>query len=701
MATINNTANAASVGISSTINKASPTTSPTQTPQNAASSNATQNAVAGQNAPSQSPLKSSATDILRRNLGLAPSVKTTQAPILQSDELNLRLQSLVNKLLGELISSGKLSPNTLKEGARLNFAPNFSAELKNLLSELQKNELFKEVAQKIQNALNSANALTPELLREGLKNSGLFFEARLKGLLDPQSLPYSFHRLLGAIKSLDNKLLQGEIFVLADKQMNPDESLRALKDILQGQKTLQSLENTPFASAFKLLKNLENTAKHIAKNPLLMQNTIKSLAKHTLSGIEQLLPSLQKALAKPELLATNAPLKEFGESLKNLILILKSLANNGKIEPSLMQNPAKSTNTKSLAKPDFTGDLNDGIFKKQNDGGAKFVEIDENLPKNSQNLQNSEKNSQEMPKNSRNLGENQKAETKNSQNLQEKSENLQAKNENLQKLANAQQNTLLEMQTPTNPQMPNKIKNLIFLNKGTQLFDLEKLSQALANTVLKLKESLKSIDNKAFEATKNLQEINFLERALSQAQKDLGKIAQKNELAEFEGLKNDIKSTLLQTATLAKSANEDAVANQANRMLAQIEFSQLLSLANDDISTHLPFFWEDLKDSKLAFKGGKQGKYYARINLHFSKLGEIDILLALTSDKYLDINIMAENEAFRRLIYEHSHELRGALSKAGLINSHFFVGDIVRNRHFDAPNFDRNYDFEMGIDKHA
>ena len=125
-----------------------------------------------------------------------------------------------------------------------------------------------------------------------------------------------------------------------------------------------------------------------------------------------------------------------------------------------------------------------------------------------------------------------------------------------------------------------------------------------------------------------------------------------------------------------------------------------MSLANDSINTYLPLFWEDLSESRVIFKRGKKDKYYAQIKLHFAKLGELDILIALKQDKYLDINIMAENKEFRRRIYEHSHELRRALSKAGLLSSNLFVGDIIRSK-LAPSNTERNYEFAMGLDKKA
>ena len=102
----------------------------------------------------------------------------------------------------------------------------------------------------------------------------------------------------------------------------------------------------------------------------------------------------------------------------------------------------------------------------------------------------------------------------------------------------------------------------------------------------------------------------------------------------------------------------------------------------------------------MIFKRGKKDKYYAQIKLNFAKLGELDIFIALKQDKYLDISIMAQDISFRKRIYEHSHELRRSLSKAGLLSSNLFVGDIIRSK-LAPTSPQRDYEFSLGVDKRA
>ncbi|MCW1360689.1 flagellar hook-length control protein FliK [Campylobacter jejuni] len=229
--------------------------------------------------------------------------------------------------------------------------------------------------------------------------------------------------------------------------------------------------------------------------------------------------------------------------------------------------------------------------------------------------------------------------------------------------------------------------------------ELEKLNKDLSALSRKINEGLKILDNDARNAKINLNDIKNIDNKLELSIKDLSKVTIRNNAEISDEIQNDIKSTLFQVSNLAKNLENDAVLNQANRLLAQIEINQLLSLANNSINTFLPFFWEDLNDSKIIFKRGKKDKFFAQIKLEFAKLGELDVLVALNNDKYIDINIMVENTEFRKIIYQNAHELKRSISKIGLLGSHFFVGDIIRTE-FKNQKL-KDYDLDIGIDKKA
>ena len=763
------------------------------------------------------PKESALTGSLKKNLGLNTA---TQAKFVNfgDEDLNLKLKSLVNKVLDQLFAKGSLNSKLAQQSERLNFAPNFSNEIKFLVSEMKKSDIFSELLGKLEQILKPASEVKADNLAPLFKNSGVFFEAKLKDALSPDTLPKSFHSLLNAIKSLSSPKIAEQIINLATKDLDPKSSLNELKNILNAQKdeNAKVLQNTNFKTLLALGAKLENFKNYISKNPNFAQSHIKELSASILKQLDRLESSFKQELARPENLALKETkfLKDLNQSFLSLKNTLKAFSNgdfSAVKQPNLSANLGANLNATSSAsapKTSFAESANNEFVSvSENADESNSAKADEkgilnekeklNEPKQegkisnpqesktnttnestkAQNATNSTLQANESEPNSApktpTQQENAKGENtsqkpnsapanaaeseianetaqKNSPNADKNAPNLNknenAKNQpNLTNATNPADKANLANKTDTNalnsnstktnqPNTPNpqnpaqanlnetkiaqdkatpqneplkftqnetpQVKNLIFANEKAQMPELEHLNKALATLARRANESLSQLDSGAQEAKTNLADIKNLEHKIKRASKDLAQIAPKNGEQISNELKNDIKSTLLQVANAAKNDGNEAVANQANRLLAQIEFNQLMSLANDSINTYLPLFWEDLNESKVIFKRGKKDKYFAQIKLNFAKLGELDILIALKQDKYLDINIMAEHKAFRKTIYEHSHELRRALSKAGLLSSNFFVGDIIRSK-LAPQGVGRDYEFQMGIDKRA
>ena len=733
----------------------------------------------------QSPKESALVSSLKKNLGLNAATQERLANLGDGD-LNLKLKSLVNKVLDQLFAKSSPSAKLASQQEKLNFAPNFSNEIKFLVSEMKKSDIFSELAGKLEQILKPASELKADNLVPLFKNSGVFFEAKLKDALNPNALPKSFHDLLSAIKSLSSPQIAAQIVELADKDLDPKSSLNQLQSI-------------PFKTLLALSAKGENFAHYISKNPNLAQEKLTQIATNILKGLQKLEPSFRQELARPEnlTLPDTSALKELNQAFNKLTQTLKALINGEKLnfsQANSVQTPTNSpthtpTNTpNSTLKSEFfeskenapnsTNQANAGANSSQtkpnpntnspllNDENTETKsplqsQDDENKPnlndKTAQNAQNAkdstnlkEPNSaQNAPKGENlsekgsnlppNADENENLQNTKAQNTPQSDnpkENLKPQNSLNQNDKTAQESaknppnsaakadtnapkTTPQTQSSQSPQnatssplqenlnseqakqnQATQVKNLIFANEKAQMPELERLSKELAAVARKADESLKRLDLNAQNAKLNLSDIKNIEHKIAQASKDLAQIAPKDMAQLNDELKNDIKSTLLQVANAAKDDGNEAVANQANRMLAQIEFNQLMSLANDSINTYLPLFWEDLNESRVIFKRGKKDKYYAQIKLNFAKLGELDIFIALKQDKYLDISIMAQDISFRKRIYEHSHELRRSLSKAGLLSSNLFVGDIIRSK-LAPTSPQRDYEFSLGVDKRA
>ncbi|OOX95632.1 flagellar hook-length control protein FliK [Campylobacter coli] len=737
--------------------------------------------------------KESLSQALKQNLGLNKNASDEEVLTrLVQNETSTKLKELVNKLLDQINAQKNPDSPMLKQGKTLNLAPNFANELKVLSTELAKSDTFTQVLDKLNQILKPASEIKNSNLAPLLKNSGIFFEAKLKDALNEELLPKSFHSLISTIKSLSSEKLNTQIAQLANANLSPKDTLKELKNIISSNKNenKQILNQSSFKALLNLSSKLENFKNYIAKNPSHTQEKILPIASKIAKELSAIKNDFFKALNRPEnlmikdtkLLKQSAwAFEKLENTLKNILgdhfpktpqkeSILESLLNS---KENIKNEPIKNENIKEDAKTqkedivkhdEYTeeespnsnikkGESEEKLTqtpKKENVLDDNDVDVKQDIKKETnlesqedfhlkedQNLDSKTENRKDNTQDSKNKTEENQAEnnTKNSTSNQDKikdekqekiKENITKENpkfyetktenktsanthnpnnnpSNTQNTNNSQNTQQLNNQTTQNIIKnqefikQNIVKNLAFSVENLDLEQVQDLSKSLSNLSRKLNESLKELEPHTQNAKLNQAELKTLEHKLNLSIKDLAQIKPKTEQDIAESLHHDVKSTLLQISNLAKNEGNEAVYNQANRLLAQIELNQLMSLANDSINTYLPFSWEDLDDSKIMFRRGKKDKFFAQIKLEFAKLGDLEILISLNNEKYIDINIMAENVEFRKTIYENAHELKRNINKAGLLSANFFVGDIIRSK-FDTRNA-KNLDLEMGMDK--
>ncbi|ELU5093368.1 flagellar hook-length control protein FliK, partial [Campylobacter upsaliensis] len=493
----------------------------------------------------------------------------------------------------------------------------------------------------------------------------------------------------------------------------------------------------------ELSQKLDNFKKYINKNPQLAESKIGSLAQNFAKELAKIKDDFIKILSKPENLLVKDPvllkqaMQSFEKLQNHLDKIIQKAESGVKIEnedllKELLESQDEPLKTKGELKaqdePEERIKEHKEELKSEKEKNENEEEIERELEK--EEVQKEDFSKDEKLENAEeNVGENLEKDTeKNAENLDKEVVKKQADIKEEPKEQKHQAKEIAKEQVREYPkealkggvkqedrvQIPqNKAQESIFKQQeltkeafknlafkapqGQNLEGLEKLSKDITTLNRKINENLKQLDPLAQNAKLNLNELKGLENKLIGAVKDLQNIRLKNVQDVSYEIQNDIKSTLLQVASQAKAENNDAIYNQANRLLAQIEMNQLISLANDSINTYLPFSWDDLNESKIIFRRGKKDKFFAQIKLEFAKLGDLEILVSLNNEKYIDINIMAENKEFRKMIYENAHELKRNINKAGLLSSNFFVGDIIRS-HFDPRDL-RNYDLQMGMDK--
>ncbi|EDA5021811.1 flagellar hook-length control protein FliK [Campylobacter jejuni] len=705
---------------------------------------------------------------LKQNLGLSKDASSEEilAKFIQN-ETGTKLKELVNKLLDQINAQKNPDSPVLKQGKNLNLAPNFANELKTLSTELAKSDTFTQVLDRLNQILKPASEIKNNNLAPLFKNSGVFLEAKLKDALNEELLPKSFHSLLSTIKGLSSEKLSVQIAQLANTNLNPKDTLKELKNIINSSKNenKQILNQSSFKALLNLSSKLENFKNYISKNPSHAQEKITPIANKILKELNSIKNDFFKALNKPENLMIKDPnilkqtataFEKLENTLKNILgnqaskiqdkenILENLLSNKENLKEEKLNHNTKNQDEekhiKASKEETLTDDTKTDIkqdSKKEENSHAKETDIkeDENLDsdiktheedtqdtkndiqnnetenKPDNDIKNSTPNQEKIKdgkqeKSKENIKENPKfyetkTENKTSINTNTNTSNPNTNNtQNLNNSQNIQSNNNQTMQNIFKNQefiKQNIVKNLAFNVENLDLEQVQDLSKNLNNLSRRLNESLKELEPYTQNAKLNQAELKNLEHKLNLSTKDLAQIKPKTEQDIAESLHHDVKSTLLQISNLAKNEGNEAVYNQANRLLAQIEINQLMSLANDSINTYLPFSWDDLNDSKIMFRRGKKDKFFAQIKLEFAKLGDLEILISLNNEKYIDINIMAENIEFRKTIYENAHELKRNINKAGLLSANFFVGDIIRSK-FDTRNM-KNLDLEMGMDK--
>ncbi|HED0492836.1 TPA: flagellar hook-length control protein FliK [Campylobacter jejuni] len=675
---------------------------------------------------------------LKQNLGLSKDASSEEilAKFVQN-ETGTKLKELVNKLLDQINAQKNPDSPVLKQGKNLNLAPNFANELKILSTELAKSDTFTQVLDRLNQILKPASEIKNNNLAPLFKNSGVFLEAKLKDALNEELLPKSFHSLLSTIKGLSSEKLSVQIAQLANTNLSPKDTLKELKNIINSSKNenKQILNQSSFKALLNLSSKLENFKNYISKNPSHAQEKITPIANKILKELNSIKNDFFKALNKPENLMIKDPnilkqtataFEKLENTLKNILgnqaskiqdkeNILENLLSNKENikEEKLNHNTKNQDEEKHIKASKEDENLDSGIKTHEEDTQDTKNDIQNNETENKpdNDIKNSTPNQEKIKdekqeKSKENIKENPKfyetkTENKTSINTNTNTSNPNTNNtQNLNNTQNIQSNNNQTMQNIFKNQefiKQNIVKNLAFNVENLDLEQVQDLSKNLSNLSRRLNESLKELEPYTQNAKLNQAELKNLEHKLNLSIKDLAQIKPKTEQDIAESLHHDVKSTLLQISNLAKNEGNEAVYNQANRLLAQIEINQLMSLANDSINTYLPFSWDDLNDSKIMFRRGKKDKFFAQIKLEFAKLGNLEILISLNNEKYIDINIMAENIEFRKTIYENAHELKRNINKAGLLSANFFVGDIIRSK-FDTRNM-KNLDLEMGMDK--
>ncbi|WP_419764973.1 MAG: flagellar hook-length control protein FliK [Arcobacter sp.] len=145
-------------------------------------------------------------------------------------------------------------------------------------------------------------------------------------------------------------------------------------------------------------------------------------------------------------------------------------------------------------------------------------------------------------------------------------------------------------------------------------------------------------------------------------------------------------------ALSAKESDPAETLKQVDKLLTQIDYHQLYSIANSSNNVYIPFLWDLLEDGSIDIKKIDEEKFYCLIDLTLKDLGKINLHLYLYDDDKLDVSIFVEKDDTKQLIRQKAtalkRELNGtAISVIGL-NVYTLKEDSKENIYTQNDNFD-------------
>lgn len=577
--------------------------------------------------------------------------KPTQGVVIEQTKLDLELNKFSSKLLNALkanIDDGTYKQNALAQIKSSQVAPNLAKDLASLLNSIKSDPKLSQLGAKLESFIKPVEHIKTTNIAQTIKDTGIMLEAKLAQTLKAEILPSSIKELLSLMKNTTNKDLTLAFMSLANtKESSPQESFNALLEILQKNKLKnnQIVQNSNFKPLLEANTKLEHMAKFLDKIAYQIQTNPKnslSIEQNISRAINQgqnIIKNIETSLSQINFNHPNLKnVKPLSTQLGQMLLDIKAELNSLK---SNINNPA----------------LDIKEFKLSNNIAASANRLSAMLESTQLNQINSAtiaQTAQSMP--------------------------------NLESLINS----LNQSQNSTN--LSNFIQHI-----NTDANNLN-LQDKLSMAARKLSNIINFFDKNSQDAKSHLAELKGLIKATNLAKADIANITPNDKNLAAQTLQNDVKATLLtlKEAT-ANQPNQAALNQNINRLLTQIEMHQLISYAQNSLQTYLPYSWDALESSSVAFKQGKKKRFYAKIDLNFTHFGNVDIVIALSDNKYIDISIATGTAEFKNLILSASKELKSAITGLGLIVSSFTLAHKPKK----APYHQADRAFDFGFNKKA
>ncbi len=141
---------------------------------------------------------------------------------------------------------------------------------------------------------------------------------------------------------------------------------------------------------------------------------------------------------------------------------------------------------------------------------------------------------------------------------------------------------------------------------------------------------------------------------------------------------DDLKGNLLKLLQTFEKEKDTENIEKVKELIKEIEVYQLLSKTTNSIFTFLPLFWDNLKESNIAFKKGKkENQFFCKIFLNLKEKGKF-ITLIMMFNKEFFVSFKIEDKNLEQKLKENIGDLKQNFQKIGLpiISINFFGNDM-------------------------
>lgn len=669
------------------------------------------------------------------NKVLKEALKTADAQTLENIKKDSSNVTDVLKNLFDDLKTGDKNKNNieniLKNATLFKEQGSFSKSITTLLNQIETDPTLQKFKPALQAFLKDISNLDEKVLKDLIGKSGLFLESKaLNQANSTTNLPKSLETILSQIKELlkntpslevkkienqINKILQNNVKTATNTQTTNLTNLQTqnnndLKALITN---LQEFSKGLSDKQLSTLTNLTNSLKNISSQAQLVESKIGNL------------PTTPQALNQQGVQISSLS-AELSQVKQNILLQTTQTLNNLKSE--LIVNSKAIPEAQNLIKQIDTLLQSNDLFSKNNSlvepktllnqlTNLNEIKLAANQNSNISPLVNSLKTQSETIST---------LENKLFQNINIQGEKLQL-TQNIQQTLGSLRNELAMMKTIDTSvvnQIIDKLLNVQNLfSKIDFPLDLKNLQQNLLNQnslnnfqnnfssnlntlILNLKENIINLSSN--QGNLNLQ--NTILNSVEKLETIVNNLIQNQNLPidkqlAQNSLQNDMKTVLLQMQNeLAAKVDPASIesSKQVEKLIMQIEYHQLLSLASNSNNVYVPFFWNMLEEGTISMKKLDEEKFYCEINLSLKELGQTQLLLSLYDKNKLDLTIYASKNSFKESIKENLMNLKQSLNSVNLIPVNINIIDMKKDedsKEVKQTNaFKQTTDLGFGVD---